>query len=341
MRTLNFFLVTILLAAFATQTHAQADLLAAIDRLAQSKKAKVAHSVSYNRPMTDFSVSSEKVGSMKSVLETYSFTMKAKDAKLVDDIVQAMYAQKDNPDCYRIEGYTASSSQKPRAWDLVYGEDAASKIEIGRNSVYNYTFVNIADTSLPILPQYRTNYCIEWREWMKEIDGRVIITYARIPDMIREQMRPKVDGEPWGTDFSRWLDSIENSVVIDTVIIDPVKQYKANLSYELLKNGKLDFPSELMQMGEALPLINALRMALIDADPDDAYVVAPLLYKVIKDAVEQELLTKDERDVVSQQLKRAITSAELPSKPYDQNAQATLDYLRLAVKVLEQPQPLP
>lgn len=339
MRTLNFFLVTILLAAFATQTHAQADLLAAIDRLAQSKKAKVAHSVSYSRPMTDLSVSPEKVGSMKSVLETYSFTMKAKDAKLVDDIVQAMYAQKDNPDCYRIEGYTASSSQKPRAWDLVYGEDAASKIEIGRTSVYNYTFVNIADTSLPILPQYRTNYCIEWREWMKEIDGRVIITYARIPDMIREQMRPKVDGEPWGTDFGRWLDSIENSVVIDTVIIDPVKQYKANLSYELLKDGKLSFPTELMQMGEALPLINALRMALIDADPDEAYVVAPLLYKVIKDAVDQDLLTKDERDIVSQQLKRAIASASLPNN--DQNAQATLDYLRLAVKVLEQPQPLP
>ena len=64
-------------------------------------------------------------------------------------------------------------------------------------------------------------------------------------------------------------------------------------------------------------------------------------YKKIKDAVDKDLLTKDERDVVSQQLKRAITSAELPSKPYDQNAQATLDYLRLAVKVLEQPQPLP
>ena len=338
MRTLKFFLVTVLLAAVATQTHAQADLLAAIDRLAQSKKAKVAHSVSYSRPTSDrVAAQLGTAGSMKSMLETYSFTMKAKDAKLVDDIVQAMYAQKDNPDCYRIEGYTASSSQKPRAWNLVYGEDATSGIEIGKNNVYNYTFVNIADK--PTASQYRTCYCIEWREWMKKIDGRVIITYARIPDMIREQMRPKVDGEPWVTDFSRWLDSIENSVVIDTVIIDPVKQYKANLSYELLKDGKLSFPTELMQMGEALPLINALRMALIDADPDDAYVVAPLLYKVIKDAVEQELLTKDERDIVSQQLKRAIASASLPNN--DQNAQATLDYLRLAVKVLEQPQPLP
>ena len=338
MRTLKFFLVTVLLAAVATQTHAQADLLAAIDRLAQSKKAKVAHSVSYSRPTSNLVAAQlGTAGSMKSMLETYSFTMKAKDAKLVDDIVQAMYAQKDNPDCYRIEGYTASSSQKPRAWNLVYGEDATSGIEIGKNNVYNYTFVNIADK--PTASQYRTCYCIEWREWMKKIDGRVIITYARIPDMIREQMRPKVDGEPWVTDFSRWLDSIENSVVIDTVIIDPVKQYKANLSYELLKDGKLSFPTELMQMGEALPLINALRMALIDADPDDAYVVAPLLYKVIKDAVEQELLTKDERDIVSQQLKRAIASASLPNN--NQNAQATLDYLRLAVKVLEQPQPLP
>lgn len=302
MRTLNFFLVTILLAAFATQTHAQSDLLAAIDRLAQSKKAKVAHSVSYNRPMTDFSVSSEKVGSMKSVLETYSFTMKAKDAKLVDDIVQAMYAQKDNPDCYRIEGYTASSSQKPRAWDLVYGEDAANKIEIGRNSVYNYTFVNIADKTMS---QYRTCYCIEWREWMKKIDGRVIITYARIP-------RP------------------------DTVYVKNDKY-----SFDLLNKWKQTLPTEFLQMGEVMPLINSLRMTLTEGDADDAYVVAPLLYKVIKDAVDKDLLTKDERDVVSQQLKRAITSAELPSKPYDQNAQATLDYLRLAVKVLEQPQPLP
>lgn len=304
MRTLNFFLVTILLAAFATQTHAQADLLAAIDRLAQSKKAKVAHSVSYSRPTSDrVAAQLGTAGSMKSMLETYSFTMKAKDAKLVDDIVQAMYAQKDNPDCYRIEGYTASSSQKPRAWNLVYGEDATSGIEIGKNNVYNYTFVNIADK--PTASQYRTCYCIEWREWMKKIDGRVIITYARIP-------RP------------------------DTVYVKNDKY-----SFDLLNKWKQTLPTEFLQMGEVMPLINSLRMTLTEGDADDAYVVAPLLYKVIKDAVDQELLTKDERDIVSQQLKRAITSAELPSKPYDQNAQATLDYLRLAVKVLEQPQPLP
>lgn len=302
MRTLNFFLVTILLAAFATQTHAQADLLTAIDRLAQSKKAKVAHSVSYSRPTSDrVAAQLGTAGSMKSMLETYSFTMKAKDAKLVDDIVQAMYAQKDNPDCYRIEGYTASSSQKPRAWNLVYGEDATSGIEIGKNNVYNYTFVNIADK--PTASQYRTCYCIEWREWMKKIDGRVIITYARIP-------RP------------------------DTVYVKNDKY-----SFNLLNKWKQTLPTEFLQMGEVMPLINSLRMTLTDADADDAYVVAPLLYKVIKDAVDQDLLTKEERDIVSQQLKRAIASASLPNN--DQNAQATLDYLRLAVKVLEQPQPLP
>ena len=301
MRTLKFFLVTVLLAAVATQTHAQADLLAAIDRLAQSKKAKVAHSVSYSRPTSNLVAAQlGTAGSMKSMLETYSFTMKAKDAKLVDDIVQAMYAQKDNPDCYRIEGYTASSSQKPRAWDLVYGEDAANKIEIGRNSVHNYTFVNIADKTMP---QYRTCYCIEWREWMKKIDGRVIITYARIP-------RP------------------------DTVYVKNDKY-----SFDLLNKWKQTLPTEFLQMGEVMPLINSLRMTLTDADADDAYVVAPLLYKVIKDAVDQDLLTKEERDIVSQQLKRAIASASLPNN--DQNAQAALDYLRLAVKVLEQPRPEP
>lgn len=304
MKTMKYNLVMVLLAAFSMQVSAQQDLLSAIVRLAESKKAKVEHSVSYSRPTSDLVAAQlGTAGSMKSMLETYSFTMKAKDAKLVDDIVQAMYAQKDNPDCYRIEGYTASSSQKPRAWNLVYGEDATSGIEIGKNNVYNYTFVNIADKSTA--SQYRTCYCIEWREWMKKIDGRIIITYARIP-------RP------------------------DTVYVKNDKY-----SFDLLNKWKQTLPTEFLKMGEVMPLINALRMALIDADPDDAYVVAPFLYKVIKDAVDKDLLTKEERDIVSQQLKRAITSAELPSKPYDQNAQATLDYLRLAVKVLEQPQPLP
>lgn len=304
MKTMKYKLVMVLLAAFSLQVSAQQDLLSAIVRLAESKKAKVEHSVSYNRPTSDLVAAQlGTAGSMKSMLETYSFTMKAKDAKLVDDIVQAMYAQKDNPDCYRIEGYTASSSQEPRAWNLVYGEDATNGIEIGKNNVYNYTFVNIADKSTA--SQYRTCYCIEWREWMKKIDGRVIITYARIP-------RP------------------------DTVYVK-----NDEYSFDLLNKWKQTLPTEFLKMGEVMPLINALRMALIDADPDDAYVVAPFLYKVIKDAVDKDLLTKEERDIVSQQLKRAIASAELPSKPYDQNAQATLDYLRLAVKVLEQPQPLP
>ena len=329
MKTMKYKLVMVLLAAFSMQVSAQQDLLSAIVRLAESKKAKVAHSVSYSRPTSDLVAAQlGTAGSMKSMLETYSFEMKAKDAKLVDDIVQAMYAQKDNPDCYRIEGYNASS-EKPRAWNLVYGEDATSGIEIGKNNVYNYTFVNIADKTTA--SQYRTCYCIEWREWMKKIDGRVIITYARIPDMIQKQMRPADVGS---MDFS--------DLIVDTVTIDPII-YKALIKlnsdgfYELLKKGNI----KSMEADEVLPLINALRTTLTEADWDEAYLIAPLLYKVIKDAVDQDLLTKDERDVVSQQLKRAITSAELPSKPYDQNAQATLDYLRLAVKVLEQPQPLP
>lgn len=339
MKTLRLLVAAALLACAATQLQAQtrlqggigktnannvlttlktqSSLQNAIIRLVENHNVSVTYSTSFGRLPCD---AIQGDNSLKPVLVVYNFKMKQKHNKLIDDIVQAMFNQCNNPACYRIESYAASSQQQPRAWDLLYGNNANDKIEIGRNKIYSYAFVNIANGVRfePTQSQARTCYCIEWRTWAGTTDGRVIITYAAIPQVVQYS----------GTVKPITNDPVKKQLETTMEITDTAKAN--SFPYELLKEGKLAFPTELLQMKEALPLINALRMALTEAEPDEQYVIAPLLYCVIKDAVAKDMLNKDERDMVRKQLERMI----LKSGGGNLDSQATADYLRLAAKVL-------
>lgn len=314
MKTTKLFAVITLLISTLMPATAQVDIEKAIYQLTTHRKVDVTYSSSYDRTPSQATQSNSP---MKPILEIYSFSMKNKQQKLIDNIVQAFLAQRSNPACYRIESYGASTNQDPRQWNIVYGENEANKIEIGRNKMYNYTFVNIADQRPEAQGQYRTCYCIEWRKGAYKTDGRIIITYARIPTVAPSAPAQPLEHDPFEA-FEGMFAGVD-TVKMDTPIILP----DGNIS---------NFQSLL---DDPLTIINALLTKLVEADDVDQSLIASLLYRVVKDAVQRDLLTADEQDMVRQQILRRCTRAPINGS----YAQTTQDYLRLAAKVLEPQNP--
>lgn len=314
MKRTRIFAALVLLISMLMPATAQVDIEKAIYQLTTHKKVDVTYSSSYDRTPSQATQSNSP---MKPILEIYSFSMKNKQQKLIDNIVQAFLAQRSNPACYRIESYGASTNQDPRQWNIVYGEDEANKIEIGRNKKYNYTFVNIADQRPEAQGQYRTCYCIEWRKGAYKTDGRIIITYARIPTVAPSAPAQPLEHDPFEA-FEGMFAGVD-TVKMDTPIILP----DGNIS---------NFQSLL---DDPLTIIYALRTQLLKANGEDQVQIASMLYRIVKDAVQRDLLTADEQDMVRQQILRCIPHAAINGS----DAQTTQDYLRLAAKVLEPSNP--
>lgn len=310
MKNLRFFAAVIFFAVAAPQ-HAQEAIESAFNRLTSDRNVVTSHSISYDGSPE---AAARGSGRLCSMLEVYNFKTKSKNKKLVDAIVQAMFAEKNNPACYRIESYSASALQKPRAWDLLYGEEAQNKVEIGRNQAYNYAFVNIADRAPSAQGQYRTCYCIEWREWLGKIDGRLIVTYARIPTLAQTVPTIQYHGS-----LLPKMDEADYEMIVDTVVLPDKWDFHKNMPQSV----------ENLRSEELLVLINALQQALVEADYAERNTIAPILYRVIKHAVANHALNKDERELVQRQLMRLVpsTSVSDPNQSYG-------DYLRLAVKIL-------
>ena len=133
MRTLKFFLVTTLLAAFSMQMCAQNDLLAANDNVVQSKKSKLVNYVLSNRLKDDLTVPSKTTGGMKSMTEINNFSMKSEDVKLLNKNVKKLSAKKESPDCCRVESNSAPFNQIARVWTLVYWQPVLSGLTIEKS----------------------------------------------------------------------------------------------------------------------------------------------------------------------------------------------------------------
>ncbi len=297
---------------------AQSTIDEAIKRLISHKKA----AVSYTSSFDGFNPTAESVVSRRACyLEVYTFTIKKKYSSLINDVEAAMLSQKSNPACYRLEHYSPNSHEKPRALAIVYGQNAENKIEIGKYQANNYTIVNLADQSAEAAGQYRTCYAIEWSDINKTIQGRIIISYARIPSLATN-----IPTTPYYATQSP--DNIDLSFVTDTVVALSGQYFP----YDLLREGKLAFPTELFLKGEPLPIINALMGALRESDAEDQPLVASILYRVIKDAVANHLFSDAERKMLISQLERMIPAVS----PNDTRYQTAIDYLRLSITILSE-----
>ena len=305
MKTFRFLMAALLAATMLPLQAQRPDIEAAFQRLVTHPKATVIRTVSYDGEQ----------GNVRPVLEVYTFQIKRKYHKLVDDIVQTLLGAYSDPKCYRVESFAANGVDKPRAWDILYGESASQKVEIGRKRHYNYAFINLADNSPEAQGNYRTCYAVEWigpkvgGVRTRFIEGKLIKTYARIPQATAA------------------LDMVVDTamdIVVDTALYTMLSPLNTMLS---------PLNTMLSALAENNPLLMfaQLRTQFYEAkDVSERTAICTMLYDTAKHMVRRGMTTADERTLMINQLKDMVRSCA-----QDRDGRSFADYLRLAIKVLE------
>ena len=346
----------LLLATMASPLHAQEQIVKLYQRMASDPKVSISQSIQVDRkPGAD-------VTGKTSMCEINSFAIHKPDKKhryryaeygrqYVTDIAAAIQAEASNPLCYRVASYNVAALEQPRQWKLLYGDDASQYIMLGENRGKNYIFACFADKENP---GYRWCYALEWYEYefKGDIFGRYMRLYSKIPE------------ETSATQYNA-------TIVPDGLADDPFAMFGTgkfgtgltiNRDRTFTLNGKtlpLDsLTSEFIKLKEFSPLeaelqtgglvtailnnkakrverfmqsLNVMRTRWGKGD----YMTDPTLpvsiYTLVKDAVEADILNKDEKELVNTQIVSMAEQTKTGNGYKD-----TLAYLGLAQKVLEQ-----
>lgn len=346
----------LLLAAMASPLRAQEQIGKLYQRMASDPKVSISQSIEVDRKP------GAEVTGKTSMCEVNSFAIHKPDKKnryryveygrqYVTDLAAAIQAEASNPQCYRVASYNAANPQKPRQWKLIYGDDASQYIMLGENRGKNYIFACFADKQNP---GYRWCYALEWYEYgyKGDIFGRYIRLYAKMPEETRSV--PQYNGtvtpngsidDPFtlfgdgkfGTGLT--INAKDRTFTLNgkTLPLDSLTSaYEelrelSPLEAELQTGGLVTAiqKSKAERVKRFLQSFNAMRARWGKGD----YMTDPTLpvsiYILVKDAVEADILNKDEKELVNTQL---VSMAEQTEMGYGHDDVCA--YLGLAQKLL-------
>lgn len=276
----------------------------------------------------------------------------------VTDLAAAIQAEATNPLCYRVASYNIGDRGAPRQWNLLYGDDASQYITIGENRGKNYIFACIIDEKNP---GYRTCYALEWYEYEfgKDIFCKFMRLYAKMPTEANNEGKVSYNGkvlydqnsfdekileeyrnlEP----FFRDMKIDESGVTIFSLNGDkpiPLDSLDVFFAKKMgVDNGKGKVLSTILlpyhkasraqRTKQFFQSFNALTDSWMKGDYQTNSTLPVSIYTIIKDAVEADLLNKDEMEFVTNQLASMLLHAD------DENETA-INYLLLAQKLLQQ-----
>ncbi|MDD7318483.1 MAG: hypothetical protein SOZ80_05245 [Prevotella sp.] len=163
---------------------AQQNIKRALDSFIGNNKVQMKESHSKTRdPMTK-----QLVGT----LDTYTFTIKAGDIKLIDELKSAI--RSDSEEAYSEYWESAVSNDTDYKRRSVMYNDMES-IAIGLQYA-NYVNVNFIDEANK---EFRYAYAVEWNEPENDaVEGRIIISYARIPKKAKQKILEGFSIKPMG-----------------------------------------------------------------------------------------------------------------------------------------------
>ncbi|MBR1838506.1 MAG: hypothetical protein IJ786_03015 [Bacteroidaceae bacterium] len=300
MNTLKLCVMSLAMALVALPVPAQNEIETAIQQLVSHKKVESSSTLNVSKQPTSQATSTPAVYGRCKII---NFVCKRKYQQLVTDIQNAITNQVSNPNCYTIMSYRPGNGEQPRKFNIMYGEGSDEMITIGNSRSKNYVFANIVDQEPPSNGQYRTNYCLEWYDipGAKEISGRVIVSYARIP------------------------------LTANGLTKMPANTYTAELSYEMPQVPDVLGLQAALAKDNPLAVIQSMILLAIENPDSGAMHIYPIMYAVIRDAVKKNAFTADERHMLVVQLKRLLPSSAVST---DAAKEMGYDYVRLSIKVL-------
>lgn len=279
MKTYRILWAILALVMTASPLMAQEQIEKLYQRMASDPKVRIKSSIQVDRKPGAGVVRKGSVCEINDfVIEKYNKKGRSVEhlEEYVTDLVNAIQAEASNPQCYRISSYYFGTSDAPRRWNLLYGEDASQYVTIGARRGVNYILACFVDKEYP---DSRWCYAIEWYKVGKEtIIGRYMKLYAKIPKET------------------------------------PATQEKGSHGFlASFNNLQAQWQSHEYKKNTALPVG---------------------FYALVKQAVEENMLTPDEKEFVDAQLTKMINKMSGDTLRED-NA---LGYLILAKKILNRSQ---
>lgn len=174
MKQIRTFTISICLLLMPQVMLAQQNIKRAFENFINNNRvqSKESHSKTRN-PETN-----EIVGKM----DSYTFTIKASDMKLIDELKSAIRRDSEKAYSENWESAIAEDANYKRR-TLMYNDKEG--IVLGLEYV-NYVNVNFIDEANK---DFRYAYAVEWNEPEKDmVTGRIIISYARIPKFKNQQI---------------------------------------------------------------------------------------------------------------------------------------------------------
>lgn len=265
----------------------------------------------------------------------------------VSDIAEAIQAEASNPQCYRIASYRPSM-EKPRQWNLLYGEDATQYVTIGEKRYKNYIFACFADKANP---GYRYCYALEWYDGVEnDLFGRYMCLYAKMPEEATPSNNASASYGTSDDPFAMFgsgkfgtgltINAEERTFTLDgkTLPLDSLTAEFERLQ-ELspieaqIKTGNLVNAinqSKEKRLEHFLKSFNALSERWMRGDVSNDANLPVGIYLLVKDAVNKNLLSKDEKELVNDQLIIMVEAAK-----GDHQYETACRYLALAQKELK------
>lgn len=237
---------------------------------------------------------------IKAKSETYTFSLPYKKRDLLQTILQAFNEDSNNPLCYNMATHTGGRGVPVKLHDLLIGNSEQNFIRLGENELANWTLICMLDPQ-DTTRTHRYAYAIEYddsRNKNRDITGRLIITYARIPQHV--------------------LDSNNG-----------VHNYNATITSLPVSSDALDLHFGISSTLEWFSAYEALKSDFINGD--NRLGVALGLYALCREGTQRLTFTDVERDVISIQLDN------LAGVVKDATAEAVYirSYLRMAASLFK------
>ncbi|MBP3211755.1 MAG: hypothetical protein J6M41_04200 [Prevotella sp.] len=173
--------VTLLLCYIVTMASAQDNVKRAFDKFINSKKVEVVKSFSEER---DIKLPNRPLVSKADV---YTFTIKAKDQKLISEVIAAFEKDRNNENVYQVLNHTGGHGIPTNGRELLVGSDRKNSVYIGMQEMLSWQLMCLLDPA-DASRTHRYAYAIEWnddpkaRQLSKKIRGKLVVTYSVIPE---------------------------------------------------------------------------------------------------------------------------------------------------------------
>lgn len=196
----------------STAAVAQENLEHAFEKFINSKHVTVTKSFSEERDIK------QEKRPLVAKADVYTFTLKAKQKKLIDEVLAAFDKDRNNENVYLALNHTGGRGVPTNGRQLLVGNDTKNAVYIGMDEMENWQLLCLLDPA-DATRSHRYAYAIEWKNppeltYGGMIRGKLIVTYSRIPE-----------------DVAKYTGSVDYNTVADTV-----RTYKSSMTIKNPEN---------------------------------------------------------------------------------------------------------